>query len=165
MKSTGEVMGLDRDFARAFAKAQLGAGVVLPHGGAVFISVRDEDKDAMAPLAKELTAMGFEIVATSGTARFLETQGLTVRNVNKVLEGPPHIVDAMIDGEIDLIFNTTEGRKAVEDSFSLRRTALIRSIPYYTTVSGAKAATLAIQALKADSLDVAPLQSYFKSAF
>jgi carbamoyl-phosphate synthase large subunit len=82
-----------------------------------------------------------------------------------VLEGPPHIVDAMIDGEIDLIFNTTEGRKAVEDSFSLRRTALIRSIPYYTTVSGAKAATLAIQALKADSLDVAPLQSYFKSAF
>jgi carbamoyl-phosphate synthase large subunit len=165
MKSTGEVMGLDRDFARAFAKAQLGGGVVLPHGGAVFISVRDEDKEAMGPLAHELVAMGFTLVATSGTARYLTARGLDVRQVNKVLEGPPHIVDAMINGEIDLIFNTTEGRKAVEDSFSLRRTALMRSIPYYTTVSGARAATWAIQALKSDSLDVAPLQSYFKCAF
>ena len=130
----------------------------------MFISVRDEDKEAMAPLAHELTAMGFQIVATSGTARYLDAQGLIVRQVNKVLEGPPHIVDAMIDGEIDLIFNTTEGRKAVEDSFSLRRTALMRSIPYYTTVSGARAATRAIQALKADSLDVASLQSYFNNA-
>ncbi len=165
MKSTGEVMGLDRDFARAFAKAQLGSGVVLPQQGTVFISVRDEDKEAISPLAHELDSMGFDIVATGGTARFLDKQGLGVRQVNKVLEGSPHIVDAMIDGEVDLIFNTTEGRKAIEDSFSLRRTALMRSIPYYTTVSGARAATRAIQALKTDSLDVAPLQSYFSSAF
>ena len=109
--------------------------------------------------------MGFDIVATGGTMLYLDRQGLEVRQVNKVLEGPPHVVDAMIDGEIDLIFNTPEGRKAIEDSFSLRRTALMRAIPYYTTVSGARAATWAIQALKADSLDVAPLQSYFKTVF
>ena len=165
MKSTGEVMGLDLDFARAFAKAQLGSGVVLPQQGTVFISVRDEDKKAIAPIAQELVSMGFDIVATGGTMLYLDRQGLAVRQVNKVLEGPPHVVDAMIDGEIDLIFNTTEGRKAIEDSFSLRRTALMRAIPYYTTVSGARAATWAIQALKADSLDVAPLQSYFKTVF
>ena len=161
MKSTGEVMGLDRDFARAFAKAQLGSGVVLPQQGTVFISVRDEDKEAILPLTHDLAVMGFDIVATSGTARYLDQQGLAVGQINKVLEGSPHIVDAMIDGEVDLIFNTTEGRKAIEDSFSLRRTALMRSIPYYTTVSGARAATRAIQALTSDSLDVAPLQSYF----
>ena len=161
MKSTGEVMGLDRDFARAFAKAQLGSGVVLPQQGTVFISVRDEDKEAILPLTHDLAVMGFDIVATSGTARYLDRQGLAVGQINKVLEGSPHVVDAMIDGEVDLIFNTTEGRKAIEDSFSLRRTALMRSIPYYTTVSGARAATRAIQALTSDSLDVAPLQSYF----
>ena len=161
MKSTGEVMGLDRDFARAFAKAQLGSGVVLPQQGTVFISVRDEDKEAILPLTHDLAVMGFDIVATSGTARYLDQEGLAVGQINKVLEGSPHIVDAMIDGEVDLIFNTTEGRKAIEDSFSLRRTALMRSIPYYTTVSGARAATRAIQALTSDSLDVAPLQSYF----
>jgi len=165
MKSTGEVMGLDRDFARAFAKAQLGSGVVLPQQGTVFISVRDEDKKVILPLAHNLVAMGFDIVATGGTARYLDQHGLAVGQVNKVLEGSPHIVDAMIDGEVDLIFNTTEGRKAIEDSFSLRRTALMRSIPYYTTVSGARAATRAIQALTSDSLDVAPLQSYFNREY
>ena len=165
MKSTGEVMGLDSEFARAFAKAQLGAGVDLPRKGTVFISVRDDDKQAMVTLARELTEMGFEIIATGGTARHFLEHGLTVRQVNKVLEGPPHIVDAMIDGEVHLIFNTTEGRKAIEDSFSLRRTALMRGVPYYTTVAGARAATRAIQAIRAGSLEVAPLQSYFKSAF
>jgi carbamoyl-phosphate synthase large subunit len=161
MKSTGEVMGLDSEFARAFAKSQLGAGVDLPREGTVFISVRDEDKPAMLKLARELTGMGFRILATSGTVRYFAEHGLEVRAINKVLEGPPHIVDSMIDGDVQLIFNTTEGRKAIEDSFSLRRTALMRNIPYYTTVAGAKAATRAIQAIRAGSLEVAPLQSYF----
>ncbi|MEX2615756.1 MAG: carbamoyl-phosphate synthase large subunit [Alphaproteobacteria bacterium] len=165
MKSTGEVMGLDSEFARAFAKAQLGAGIDLPREGTVFISVRDEDKPALAVLARELVGMGFEIVATAGTARYFAAHGLDVRTVNKVLEGSPHIVDAMIDGDVHLIFNTTEGRKAVEDSFSLRRTALMRNIPYYTTVAGARAATRAVQAIRAGSLEVAPLQSYFSAAY
>ncbi|MDA0662688.1 MAG: carbamoyl-phosphate synthase large subunit [Proteobacteria bacterium] len=165
MKSTGEVMGLDSEFARAFAKAQLGAGVDLPREGTVFISVRDEDKPALTVLAKELVGMGFEIIGTSGTARYFAEHGLDVRTVNKVLEGSPHIVDAMIDGDVQLIFNTTEGRKAVEDSFSLRRTALMRNVPYYTTVAGARAATRAIQAIRAGSLEVAPLQSYFSAAY
>ena len=164
MKSTGEVMGLDSEFARAFAKAQLGAGVDLPRGGTVFVSVRDADKPAMVDLARELTAMEFAILATGGTAKFLASHDIAVRRINKVLEGSPHIVDAMIDGEVDLIFNTTEGRIAIEDSFSLRRTALMRAIPYFTTVAGARAATRAIAAIRAGSLDVAPLQSYFTGA-
>ena len=164
MKSTGEVMGLDSDFARAFAKAQLGAGVDLPQGGTVFISVRNDDKPAMADLARELTTMGFDIMATGGTAKFLDDHAIAVRPINKVLQGSPHIVDAMIDGEVDLIFNTTEGQTAIKDSFELRRTALMRAIPYFTTAAGARAATRAIQAIRAGSLDVAPLQSYFIKA-
>ena len=140
MKSTGEVMGLDADFGRAFAKAQLGAGGVLPVQGAVFVSVKDEDKEAILEPIKDLAGMGFEVVATRGTARFLEGHDVVVRTVNKVLEGNPHIVDSMIDGNIQLVFNTTEGAQAIEDSFSLRRTALMRDIPYYTTRAGAHAA-------------------------
>mgnify|MGYP001502282178 CR=1 FL=1 len=165
MKSTGEVMGLDTDFGRAFAKAQIGAGGLLPIEGAVFVSVKDDDKQAILQPIKDLAAMEFEIVATRGTARFLEKHGVSVRAVNKVLEGNPHIVDSMIDGEIQLVFNTTEGAQAIEDSFSLRRTALMRDIPYYTTRAGADAAVRAIAALRQGSLEVAPLQSYFKSSF
>ena len=165
MKSTGEVMGLDADFGRAFAKAQLGAGGMLPVQGAVFVSVKDEDKDAILEPIKGLAEMGFEVVATRGTARFLEGHGVEVRTVNKVLEGNPHIVDLMIDGEIQLVFNTTAGAQAIEDSFSLRRTALMRDIPYYTTRAGAHAAVRAIAALREGSLEVAPLQSYFKGSF
>ena len=165
MKSTGEVMGLDADFGRAFAKAQMGAGVVLPTSGAVFVSVKDEDKDAILEPVRNLAAMDFEIVATRGTARFLEEHGVTVRTINKVLEGNLHIVDSMIDGNIQLVFNTTEGAQAIEDSFSLRRTALMREIPYYTTRAGADAAVCAIAALREGSLEVAPLQSYFKGSF
>ena len=165
MKSTGEVMGLDADFGRAFAKAQLGAGGVLPVEGAVFVSVKDEDKEAILEPIKDLAGMGFEVVATRGTARFLEGHDVVVRTVNKVLEGNPHIVDSMIDGDIQLVFNTTEGAQAIEDSFSLRRTALMRDIPYYTTRAGAHAAVRAIVALREGSLEVAPLQSYFKGAF
>ncbi|MCB9948165.1 MAG: carbamoyl-phosphate synthase large subunit [Rhodospirillaceae bacterium] len=165
MKSTGEVMGLDRDFGRAFAKAQLGAGVTLPHGGAVFISVRDRDKPMFTVIAARLLALGFRLLATAGTASHLEAQGLSVQRVNKVLEGKPDIVDAMIDGQVQLVLNTTEGAQAIVDSRSLRRAALINNIPYYTTVSGARAAVEAIAAIKAGRLEVAPLQSYLAQVF
>ena len=165
MKSTGEVMGIDRDFGHAFAKAQLGAGVNLPLEGVVFISVRDADKGALEPMARQLVDMNFRILATSGTARILREKGIDVDVVNKVLEGQPHIVDAMIDGAVDLVLNTTEGKKAIEDSFGLRRTALMHSIPYFTTLAGARAAVTAITALKEGPLEVAPLQSYFTSTF
>jgi carbamoyl-phosphate synthase large subunit len=165
MKSTGEVMGLDTDFGRAFAKAQLGAGGGLPTSGAVFVSVKDDDKAAFLEPMRSLAGMGFEIVATRGTARYLEENGVSVRTINKVLEGNPHIVDSMIDGNIQLVFNTTEGAQAIDDSFSLRRTALMREISYFTTRAGAHAAVRAIAALREGSLEVAPLQSYFKGSF
>ena len=161
MKSTGEVMGLDRDFGRAFAKSQLAGGVKLPVAGQVFISVKDHDKNAIARVARDISRLGFRIVATRGTAAHLQEQGIEVQVVNKVREGQPHIVDAMINGDIQLVFNTTEGIQAIADSFSLRRTALVHQIPYYTTVAGARAAVQAICALQNGSLDVAPLQSYF----
>jgi len=160
MRSTGEVMGLDLSFGRAFAKSQIGAGLKLPLGGAVFISVKDADKEyAIAP-ARDLAAMGFEIIATSGTARVLEKAGLSVRLINKVLEGRPHVVDALKNGEIHLVFNTTEGAQALADSASIRRTALTMKVPYYTTMAGAAAVTQAIAALREGVLDVQPLQAY-----
>jgi len=160
MKSTGEVMGLDADFGRAFAKAQLGAGVELPEAGTVFVSVRNADKDAAVAVAARLAELGFDILASRGTARRLEREGIAVRVVNKVMEGQPHIVDAMIDGEVQMVVNTTEGAQAIRDSFSLRRTALVNNIPYFTTMAGARAAVAAIAALRLGRLDVAPLQSY-----
>ncbi|SMF75377.1 carbamoyl-phosphate synthase large subunit [Tistlia consotensis] len=165
MKSTGEVIGLDRDFARAFLKSQIGAGTPLPKQGRVFISVRDEDKAAAAKLAAELLDEGFQLIATRGTAGFFEQQGLPVETVLKVREGRPNIVDRMLSGEIDLVINTTEDKKALADSFSLRRTALTNSIPYYTTIAGADAAVQAIAALKRGHLEVNPLQSYFEGSF
>jgi carbamoyl-phosphate synthase large subunit len=165
MKSTGEVMGLDSDFGRAFAKSQLGAGTELPLKGRVFVSVRDRDKPAMVDPCHRLIEMGFSLVATKGTADLLRRAGLEVENVNKVLEGRPDIVDRMLSGEVQLVFNTTEGTQAITDSFSLRRTALTHNIPYYTTVAGARAAVQAIFALKTGSLEVAPLQSYFTGSF
>jgi carbamoyl-phosphate synthase large subunit len=165
MKSTGEVMGLDHDFSRAFAKAQLGAGVVLPLEGKVFISVKDHDKAAMVAIARKLHEMGFGLLATSGTAKAFGEAGIPVAQVNKVLEGQPHVVDAMINGDVQLVFNTTDGAQAMSDSFSLRRTALVNNIPYYTTVAGARAAVEAISALRSGSLDVAPLQSYLSGSY
>jgi len=165
MKSTGEVMGIDEDFGRAFAKSQLGSGTQLPLGGRVFVSVRDRDKPALIEPCRKLAEMGFALVATRGTAALLREAGLAVEDVNKVLEGRPHIVDRMLSGEVQLIFNTTEGAQAIEDSFSLRRTALTLTIPYYTTVAGARAAVQAIAALKSGSLEVASLQSYFEGSF
>jgi carbamoyl-phosphate synthase large subunit len=162
MKSTGEVMGLDADFGHAFAKSQLGAGVDLPLRGTVFVSVRDRDKPAMVEPCRRLLAMGFELLATGGTARYLaDTAALPVRIVNKVMDGRPHVVDEMLSQGVQLVFNTTEGAQAIADSFSLRRTALMNNIPYYTTVAGARAAVEAIAALKTGGLEVATLQSYF----
>ena len=160
MRSTGEVMGLDENFGRAFAKSQIGAGVKLPTGGTVFISVKEGDKDLIEAPARDLLAMGFSLVATRGTARALEAKGLPVTTINKVLEGRPHVVDALKNGEINLVFNTTDGTQALADSSSIRRAALTLKVPYYTTLAGAAAVTQAIQALRAGSLEVAPLQSY-----
>ena len=160
MRSTGEVMGLDRDFAVAFAKSQLGAGQALPMSGTVFVSVKDSDKDGVVAPLKELRAMGFDVIATRGTKRHLEANGVQCEVVNKVLEGRPHIVDAIKNGDVALVFNTTEGAKAVADSKDIRRTALLHHIPYYTTLAGAVAVTRAIKAMKADILKVAPLQAY-----
>ena len=160
MRSTGEVMGIDRDFSIAFAKSQLGAGQKLPMSGTVFVSVRDSDKDRIVAPLKELVDLGFKVIATRGTRRHLESHGVPCDQINKVLEGRPHIVDAMKNGDVALVFNTTEGAKAVSDSKDIRRTALLHHIPYYTTLAGAVAVTRAIKALKADSLNVAPLQVY-----
>ncbi|MCW9046241.1 MAG: carbamoyl phosphate synthase large subunit, partial [Alphaproteobacteria bacterium] len=164
MKSTGEVMGIDKDFPTAFAKAQQGASVHLPTEGGAFISVRERDKPTIANVAKKLTEMGFNIIATSGTSKFLEEQGLTVRTVNKVPEGRPHCVDAIQNGDVQLVINTTEGAQAISDSFSIRRSALVLNIPHYTTVAGADAAVGAIDTLKKGTLAVSPLQDYFTAS-
>jgi carbamoyl-phosphate synthase large subunit len=160
MRSTGEVMGLDDDYAVAFAKSQIGAGNMLPASGTVFISVKDDDKDRILGPARDLVAMGFRIVATRGTKRHLEANDIPCEKINKVLEGRPHIVDAMKNGEVHLVFNTTEGVRALSDSASIRRTSLLYHIPYYTTVTGALAVTQAIKAMRAGILEVAPLQEY-----
>jgi carbamoyl-phosphate synthase large subunit len=160
MKSTGEVMGLDTDFGRAFAKSQLGVGIELPLTGCVFVSVRDPDKETLIEPCRQLAEWGFTLLATRGTAKKLQDAGLTVALVNKVQEGRPDIVDEMRSGRVQLVFNTTEGAQAITDSFSLRRTALTHNIPYSTTVAGARAAVLAIGALREGNLEVAPLQSY-----
>ena len=165
MKSTGEVMGIDRNFERAFAKSQLGAGVRLPTSGTVFISVKDRDKPQAARIARRLLDLGFKLVATSGTCSHFRDTGLDVARINKVLEGRPHCVDAIISGDFQLVINTTEGAQAIADSFSIRRSALTNNVPYYTTMAGAQAAVEAIAALRGDGLEVAPLQSYFTALF
>ncbi len=165
MRSTGEVMGLDSNFGRAFAKSQLGAGSKVPLNGVVFVSVKDQDKAAMVKPVRRLIDLGFKVVATGGTADFLGRHGIEAQRVNKVLEGRPHIVDLMMDGKVQLVFNTVDGAVALTDSFRLRRTALMHRIAYYTTVAGAKASVEGITALSEGALDVAPLQSYFKTVF
>ncbi len=160
MKSTGEVMGIGATFAEAFAKAQIGAGVRMPLAGNVFISVRDADKKHIVNVAEKLYKAGFGILATGGTAAFLTEKGIPVRQVNKVLEGRPDVVDAMKNGEIKLVINTTHGAKAVADSFSIRRTALMNNIAYFTTVAGARAAVDGIISMKAQEFGVKPIQEY-----
>ncbi len=165
MKSTGEVMGLDASFERAFAKSQLGAGVRLPDGGGVLLSVRDADKTASVAVARRLVELGFAILATRGTAARLREAGLPVTAVNKVLEGRPHCVDAIKSGEVQLVINTASGAQSVADSFAIRRSALTHGVPHYTTIAGARAAAHAIAAMRAGALEVAPLQAYFRGSF
>jgi carbamoyl-phosphate synthase large subunit len=160
MKSTGEVMGIDRDFGLAFAKSQLGAGVELPLSGKVFVSVRDEDKPAFIDICRDLHETGFEILATGGTMSVLTEAGVPATRINKVMEGRPHAVDAMLSGDIQLVINTAMGAASMRDSFSLRHTALKNKIPYYTTVSGSRAATQAIRALQKGDLGVRTLQGF-----
>ncbi len=161
MHSTGEVMGIDRDFAIAFAKSQLGAGTVLPMAGTLFVSVKDSDKPVVLPGVHILAGLGFRIVATGGTADYLIAEGIEVERVNKVAQGRPHIVDRIQDGAIDIIFNSTEGWQSLKDSSSIRASALSQKIPYFTTAPASVAVARAIEALSRQTLDVCPLQSYY----
>ncbi|MCI0601069.1 MAG: carbamoyl phosphate synthase large subunit, partial [Beijerinckiaceae bacterium] len=161
MRSTGEVIGLDRSFPVAFAKSQLGGGTNVPRTGTVFVSVRDIDKPRVVETTRLLADLGFKIRATGGTARYLESAGLEAQRVNKVSEGRPHVVDLIKNGEIQLVFNTTEGAQALADSRSLRRAALLHKVPYYTTIAGAIAASHGIRAYLAGDLEVRALQDYF----
>jgi carbamoyl-phosphate synthase large subunit len=161
MKSTGEVMGLDRSFDIAFAKSQIGGGASVPRAGTVFVSVRDSDKPRILEAIKMLERLGFKVIATGGTQRFLHENGVTAEKVNKVLEGRPHIVDRIKNGGVQLVFNTTDGATALTDSKSLRRAALLHKVPYYTTLSGAVAAAQGIRARLEGDLEVRALQSYF----
>ncbi len=164
MKSTGEVMGIDRDFATAFAKAQLGASIVLPKSGTVFVSVKSGDKPVILPGVRLLVRMGFRIVATSGTADYLAENGVPVERVNKVAQGRPHIVDRIFDGDIAMIFNTTEGWQSLRDSESIRASAQSQKVPYFTTAPASVAVAQAIEALASRSLEVRPLQSYYSQS-
>ncbi len=160
MRSTGEVMGLDTDFGSAFLKSQLGAGMSLPESGTVFISVKDGDKPQAVSLATDFISLGFEVLATGGTLAVLEAAGVRARRINKVMEGRPHVVDAMINGEVQLVVNTTEGAQSLADSFDIRRTALMQGISYYTTLAGARASVRAITAARTGRFQVRPLQAY-----
>ena len=161
MKSTGEVMGLDKDVAQAFAKSQLGAGTKLPTEGTVFLSVKNNDKEELVPIAKELYSLGFKLVATGGTHAHLIKNGLKVERINKVLEGQPHIVDAIINDDISLVINTTmKNAQAVADATSIRRQSLMHKVPYYTLLTAARAAVQAIRALKDRELEVVSLQEW-----
>jgi carbamoyl-phosphate synthase large subunit len=165
MKSTGEVMGLDLDFRKAYLKSQIAASSALPTTGKVFVSVKNRDKRALTPLARRLVEMGFSLVGTSGTARVLERQGMTVELVHKVLEGHrPNVVDLMKRGEIALVFNTPEDGRARKDSAAIRRAAVSLNVPYYLTVDGAQAAIGAIEALLKGEQDVRSLQEYHADA-
>ena len=164
MKSTGEVMGIDGDFPIAFAKSQLAGGTTLPREGCVFVSVKDSDKGHILPAVRDIVDYGFSIVATGGTATFLQDNGVEARRINKVAQGRPHIVDAIVDGDIDLIFNTTEGWQSLKDSASIRKSAVSNKIPYFTTASASAAAVRAIGALRTTELEVRPLQAYYSTA-
>jgi carbamoyl-phosphate synthase large subunit len=170
MKSTGEVMGIDLDFPRAFAKSQLGAGMILPLEGTIFISVKDSDKKIAREITSELLELGFKILATGGTAKFFIEADIKVRVVNKVQQGRPHCVDAIISGEVQMIINTTEGAEAIDDSFSIRNSSLLNNVPQYTTIAGARAAISAIKILKINQsenthgLEVRPLQFYINAS-
>ena len=162
MRSTGEVMGIDADFELAFAKSQIAAGTRLPSSGTVFVSIADADKEAVLPAVRRMVAAGFQLMATGGTHRFLAGAGVESERVQKVREGSPHIVEAIAEGRVNLVFNTTLGAASVRDSFSIRRESLVRGVPVFTTISAAEAASLAISRLRQDELDVQSLQNYLQ---
>jgi carbamoyl-phosphate synthase large subunit len=164
MKSTGEVMGISTDFATAYLKSQIGAGDRLPEGGTVFVSVKDGDKGLIAPPVRALIELGFRIIATGGTADYLDGQGIAVERVNKVAQGRPHIVDKIKDGEVDLIFNTTEGWQSHKDSASIRASALMAKVPYFTTAASSAAVVRAIAAQREHRLEVRALQDYYSAS-
>jgi len=163
MKSTGEVMGIDKDFNIAFAKSLIGAGMILPQKGTAFVSVKDADKDNIVPAVEKMVELGFAVIATGGTAAHLQAKGLPVETVNKVAQGRPHIVDRLLDGDVDIVFNTTEGWQSLKDSHSIRTTALTRKVPYFTTAAASLAAGRSIEALRGHALEVASLQSYYSA--
>ncbi|MEE9614732.1 MAG: carbamoyl phosphate synthase large subunit, partial [Thermodesulfobacteriota bacterium] len=161
MKSTGEVMGIGGEFGTAFAKAQIAAGNTLPTEGTVFVSVRDEDKDAVLPVARELQELGFKIIATTGTKNFLNGNGVKAERVPKVIEGErPNIVDRIKSGEVHAVINTSFGAQSVADSYSIRRSSVELAVPYFTTVAGARAAATGIKAILKEKLDVSTIQEY-----
>jgi len=164
MKSTGEVMGIDRDFDIAFGKALIAAGMKLPQAGTAFVSVKDADKDNIVPAVEKLLELGFSVIATGGTAAHLAARGLEVGQVNKVAQGRPHIVDRLTDGEVQLVFNTTEGWQSLKDSHSIRATALGKKVPYFTTAAASLAAARSIEAVRGHALEVASLQSYYSAS-
>jgi carbamoyl-phosphate synthase large subunit len=164
MKSTGEVMGIDRDFDIAFSKAMLGSGMILPQSGTAFVSVKDADKDHIVPAVEKMIELGFAIIATGGTAAHLQAKGLPVERVNKVAQGRPHIVDKLLDGDVALVFNTTEGWQSLKDSQAIRATALARKVPYFTTAAASLAAARSIEAVRGHALEVASLQSYYSAS-
>jgi len=160
MKSTGEVMGIDRNFGLAFGKSQLAAGQRIPLLGTVFISVKDTDKAAALPVAMGLFNLGFKILATQGTSRFLMENGVTNESLNKVREGRPHVVDMIKNGEIHLVINTTSSKKAIAESYSIRRASLTLNVPYTTTLAGAKATLAAIRSMSEEDMKVKTIQEY-----
>ena len=161
MKSTGEVMGIDKDLYAAFAKAQIAAGNRLPSSGTAFISIKDSDKAKILPVAKKLVSIGFDLVATVGTNKFLKDNSIESTLVKKVKDGNPNIIDLIKNDKIDLVINTTFSNNEIVESFSIRRTSLIKQIPYFTTISGATAGVHAIDYLNNGSIEVKPLQDYF----
>ena len=163
MRSTGEVMGIDRDIGLAFAKSQLGASQVLPAAGNVFISVKDGDKAQVVDIASKFHRLGFEIKATAGTHAYLSEHGITSSRIAKVSESRPHVVDAIVNGEIDLVINTAGGKGPVGDAYKIRRSALDRGLAYITTIAAARATVDAVESmLKSDHLTVTPLQDYYQ---
>ena len=162
MKSTGEVMGIDNSFSHAFAKSQLAANISLPNSGTIFISVKDEDKVEIAIVCKHLVDAGFQISATNGTAKFLRKKDFMVESIKKVSEGSPNAIDLILSNKIQLIINTASDTVSTKDSFSMRQTAVMKKIPYYTTVAGAMCVANAIQSIKKDSLQIKSLQEHYK---
>lgn len=162
MRSTGEVMGIDVDFSRAYCKAQLAAGQRLPTSGNVFISVRDSDKDAIVDIARDLVAMKYTVLSTGGTATHLEKAGVSVKRVNKVHEGRPHIGDMLRDGEIGMMVITSAGdAQDLVDGRQIRRTAVGLKVPLVTTIAGAKATAGAVRVLQRNDLKMDALQDFF----